>query len=217
MTRASMHTGPRDWLPPPDVLDAGEATPIEYTGYPRLSQLSAHDQRYHGEKRTQLPLPRGLVLIRNHIVAMFGIKQTYMPGRSRPMEPTMRLDAHQAGRAVDFMTYGDVELGRAVANHLVLNADHYGIKLVIHARNQWVAKHDRAARWDLYDGAAAHRDHPHVEITEAAARMETPFFSVCRGDDCTDEHLVALASGEPAPFGDEGATEVLASWLTRTA
>ena len=84
---------------------------------------------------------------------------------------------HAEGRAVDFfvpMRSGDANnaLGDEVANWLVQNAQQIGIQLIIWDRTVW-----RAGEGDrCYTGTHPHNDHIHIELNDAAARRETPFF-----------------------------------------
>jgi hypothetical protein len=93
------------------------------------------------------------------------------------------LSVHATGRAIDLFipTDGgaaDNALGDVVAHWLVRNAELVGVQLLIWDRTIWKpGEGDRC-----YGGAHPHNDHIHIELSEAAGDLRTPYFQ-----------------GEPAP------------------
>lgn len=173
------------------------------TRYDNAPLRGAIEARYRGSTRTQLPIGRGTRQLRDYIAARHGITTTYMPGRSRPMTDAQRLDMHQAGRAIDFMT-SDVAKGTAIAEELAAIGDRAGIQLVIFAGNVWSQGQPSTRRFAKYTGASGHYDHLHVEVNEAGAAGTLPWYET-RGTPPTAAQLLADASGPEAPLLDEGA------------
>lgn len=167
------------WAISDDALDAGRLARVVYTGAPLRSEIPA---QYRGATRTQLPVSPGLRVLRDHIVQAFPIvRTTYMPGRSRPMVDSQRLDMHQTGRAVDFMVpmqgRSANRAGDALANYLVAHAETMGVQLVIWDRSVWSAGQPAARRFSAYHGEAAHDDHLHVEVSTAAAERSLNWYA----------------------------------------
>ena len=87
---------------------------------------------------------------------------------------------HSEGRAVDVFipmrngtannTNGDV-----IANWLIDNAKTIGIQYIIWDRTSWKAAGNPSQK--CYTGTHPHNDHIHVELTWAASRKQTPFFT----------------------------------------
>lgn len=96
---------------------------------------------------------------------------------------------HGDGRAVDIFIptlpggVADNAKGDRIANWLVDNAAAIGIQYVIWDRGSF--RGNRQPQSKCYTGSHPHNDHIHVELTWAAARSETPFFTA------TDERDVA--------------------------
>lgn len=198
-----------DWQPPEDVLRAGEHATTVYRNAPLASAI---DQRYRHPTRTQLPIGSGTQKLRNFIVSMFGVTQTYMPGRSHPMLDNQHLDMHQAGRAIDFMVYRDKAKGDAIANYLVEHADSLGIQYIVWSGNVFncggAVGH---GRWKSYEGAIKHRDHPHVELTPDAAAGRLDWYQA--HPEPTPQQTAQVTASAEAPIGDEGSGTALASWV----
>lgn len=98
---------------------------------------------------------------------------------------TKQMSVHGTGRALDIFVpkvngAANAARGDAIANWLVVNAQDIGVQLVIWNRTLWNGngKNDRA-----YTGPNPHTDHLHVELTEDAAAMLTPWFSAAPIDD----------------------------------
>lgn len=145
-------------------------------------------------------------MLRAHIVGRFPfIRQTYMPGRSRPMLDTQRLDMHQAGRAIDF--HGRPartpagSRAQGIRNHKLLaaNAERFGVQFIVWAGYKFNAgARTPAERFAPYTGTVPHLDHPHVEITPEAGAMALPWYR-------TQQSPAATPSDDaPAPYEDAG-------------
>jgi hypothetical protein len=116
-----------------------------------------------------------------------------------------RMSVHGSGRALDVFipTAGgaaDNTQGDKVANWLVLHAQRIGVQLVIWDRTIWRSsgRNDGA-----YGGPNPHVDHIHVELTNEAAAMSTPWFSDM-DDDAPDG---STASADGGDVGDVDADE----------
>ena len=77
---------------------------------------------------------------------------------------------HATGRALDVFIRGAP--GDALAGWLVSHAEAIGVQYVIWDRTQWSSAHGFTA----YGGPSPHDDHIHLELTHAAAAMQTRFF-----------------------------------------
>lgn len=102
---------------------------------------------------------------------------------------------HGDGRAVDIFIptlpggVADNAKGDRIANWLAENAAEIGIQYLIWDRGSF--RGNRQPQSKCYTGSHPHNDHIHVELTWAAARSQTPFFTA------TDERDVA-----PLPAAD---------------
>lgn len=90
-----------------------------------------------------------------------------------------RMSVHGTGRALDVFipTVGgaaDNGQGDKVANWLVTHSQQIGVQLVIRDRSIWRAN---GTNDGAYGGPNPHVDHIHVEITNEAAALSTPWFS----------------------------------------
>jgi hypothetical protein len=87
------------------------------------------------------------------------------------------LSMHATGRAMDIFidTIGssaDNTKGDRVAEFLIRNAEAIGVQFIIWDRSKWTPGQDAMP----YGGQHPHNDHLHVELTEEAGAMRTPFF-----------------------------------------
>jgi hypothetical protein len=85
------------------------------------------------------------------------------------------LSRHAAGAAFDGgfpYKVGGTESGWRMANWLIANHKALGIQQVIYSRRIWTNTKD-AQGWRYYSGLAAHYEHVHVELTDAAAQHLT--------------------------------------------
>jgi uncharacterized protein (TIGR03382 family) len=89
-----------------------------------------------------------------------------------------KVSIHGTGRALDIFipkvqSGADNGKGDVIANWLVTNSERIGVQLIIWDRTVWQAN----GRNDgPYTGPHPHDDHLHVELTLAAASMQTPWF-----------------------------------------
>lgn len=121
------------------------------------------------------------------------------------------LSVHATGRAIDvFIPTGsggaaNNAKGDVIANWLVENADRIGIQMLIWDRTIWKAS-GGIPRDRCYQGTHPHNDHIHVEISDDAADMNTPFFRgepeppQSGGDDSRADSPVAPGGGNDAPI-----------------
>lgn len=200
-----MGTPATAWTLSDDLRDAARRANVVYTNAPLRSAVAA---QYKSATRTQMPLTDGLRMFRDEIVARFPvIRQTYMPGRSRPMVDTQRLDMHQAGRAVDFMvpmlgSAANVSAGDPIANYLVEHAEELGVQLVIWNGAQFCTGQPAARRFIPYTGSSMHRDHLHVEVSVQAGERGLPVY---RSNRTVAPAVVPGRDDVPAPYeGLEG-------------
>jgi hypothetical protein len=90
-----------------------------------------------------------------------------------------RMSVHGTGRALDVFipTVGgaaDNGQGDKVANWLVMHAQQIGVQLVIWDHSIW---RSNGTNDGAYGGPNPHVDHIHVELTNEAAALRTPWFS----------------------------------------
>lgn len=196
------------WTPSPAAITAAESSVTRYTNGPKASEVPA---RYRSATRTQLPIAPGTKMLRDALVSQFTVRQTYMPGRSRPMADGDRLDLHQAGRAIDFMVYNDRAKGDAIANWCLENANAIGLQFLVWRGNRYSAGKPAGQRVGAYTGSNPHRDHPHVELTPEGAAGNAPWYAGRRG--ASAQELAQLASSEGAPFADHGGDDAIAAWI----
>jgi hypothetical protein len=114
---------------------------------------------------------------------------------------TSKLSMHAMGRAVDVMM-ADVSgsargqaAGKKIADYLLLNADLLGVQFIIWNRTKCNMSQKTCGR---YGGPNPHTDHIHVELTEAAAANNAPFYQGTPLRDGTE--------GEAPPAGGGGGT-----------
>lgn len=126
------------------------------------------------------------------------------------------LSVHATGRALDVFipTRGgaaDNAKGDRVANWLVENAEHIGVQMIIWDRTIWKAS-GGVPRDRCYQGQHPHNDHVHVELSQEAASLQTPFF---RGEPPTDSGAedVPADSSQPPSGGDTGTPINRNSWI----
>lgn len=194
-------TGPNDWKPSETTRRLMDSSAVRYTEAPLWRDVPAS---IRGVTRTQYPVGAGTRAMRDYLVATFGRATTYMPGRSRTMLPAQRLDQHQWGHALDYMTR-DAELGTRIAEYLVANADSMGVQYVVFAGNRWSQGQPAGSRrFAAYEGTNKHRDHLHIELNSDGAAGRLPWYQ--EHPRPSEAQLIADASpanGAP-PLGDDG-------------
>ena len=147
-------SSPHVWIPPEDVVRAGEAvTGITYRWGDDLPE------------GVQRPVTPATDAFRDWIVA--NVKGVPAVGTVRPSNRrTGGRDPHLNGYAADIMIRNsDPVVGDAVANWLVAHAKALGLQYVLWSRTEWTAKGSRG-RWGVgtYGGTNPHTDHVHVEL-----------------------------------------------------
>lgn len=200
-------TTSRDWRPSPATVQAMDALRTAYTRAPLKRDVPS---QYSGATRTQYPIGAGTRILRNYIAEKYGIRTTYMPGRSRPMLPTQRLDQHQWGHAIDFML-SDVPKGTQIAEELVSLGDSIGLQYIVFAGNRFDVGQRAGSRFAAYEGTNKHRDHIHMELSTDGAAARTPWFS--GRSQPTAATLLADASGPTPPIGDAGEGYPALTWV----
>jgi hypothetical protein len=89
-----------------------------------------------------------------------------------------KLSMHAMGRAVDIMMTSEAdnggrEAGKEVADFLLMNGDLLGVQFIIWDRTKCNLSQKQCGE---YTGPNAHTDHIHVEINEAAASGNAPYY-----------------------------------------
>lgn len=156
------------WKLPADVKAAGLAVRLPYDDAPAWNPSKCSGGMRSGAKK-----------IKAKLEAQFDPQILRIEGYAcrRNTANTSRMSIHGTGRALDIFIpksggAADNTKGDEVANYLIKNAQRIGIQYIIWDRTQW-----RAGRADTaYGGPHPHDDHLHVEITNAAAAEQTPFF-----------------------------------------
>lgn len=199
-------TTSRDWRPSPATIQAMDSLQTRYTRAPLKRDVPS---QYSSATRTQYPIGAGTRMLRNYIAEKYAIRQTYMPGRSRPMLPAQRLDQHQWGHAIDFMT-SDVAKGTSIIQELVSLGDSIGLQYIVFAGNRFDVESRPGLRFVAYEGSNKHRDHIHMELSTDGAAGRTPWFA--GRNQPAAATLLADASGPPPPLGDEGDGSPVLTW-----
>lgn len=181
------------WEVPQSVRDAF----VKSTVISRKNPLTRDiDKRFITDIRTQLPIhPRvyGLVhhcqnlptsarFLGNMPRLVASTKQTaselWLPGKSRRMEPHMRLDAHQSGVAIDFMVsvFDPVSRIDRLAEYLGEHCQEIGLQRLVWCGMTLDGDYPCSdfRRVHSYTGNQFHGDHIHCEINPDA---ETDFYN----------------------------------------
>lgn len=92
-----------------------------------------------------------------------------------------KMSVHGSGRALDIMIplsggAADNDVGDAIANWLIAHSHEIGVQYLIWDRSTWSGSRS-SDRVRTYTGPNPHIDHIHVEITLAASRQETSWFT----------------------------------------
>jgi hypothetical protein len=113
----------------------------------------------------------GAASLRDFVLDIWSPPVTSVGGYScRSIVGSSSTSIHGLGRAIDIMvdatTPEGLKTGNEIRNHLINNAERYGIQRVIWNRHTWVANRDG---WNPYGGPNPHTDHLHVEINVEAS------------------------------------------------
>jgi MYXO-CTERM domain-containing protein len=164
-------TGERTWKLPTEVLAAGRLVRNEYDAAPLWRGASACAGRLRDGARDI-----GVYLRDRYTV----IDTVGGYACRRNTADSSRMSVHGTGRALDLMIPkrgggADSTRGDVIANFLVTNASKMGVQLIIWNRTIWRANGTNAS---AYGGPHPHDDHIHVELTNEAARKQTPWFQM---------------------------------------
>lgn len=158
------------WVPEADVLAAGAKVRIAYEDAPKWTGKAAcgGQLRAGGHKLGEYLL--------DHFSDVSSVGGYAC---RRNTADASRMSVHGTGRALDVFIptsngAADNAKGDKVANWLVTHAQHIGVQLVIWDHSIWRANGTNDA---VYGGPVPHIDHVHVELTNAASSLSTPWFS----------------------------------------
>jgi hypothetical protein len=158
------------WVPEADVLAAGAKVRIAYEDAPKWTGKTACG---------------GQLLAGGHKLGEYLLDHfsdvTSVGGYAcrRNTADASRMSVHGTGRALDVFIPtlnggADNTKGDKVANWLVTHAQRIGVQLVIWDHSIWRANGTNDA---VYGGPVPHVDHIHVELTNEASALSTPWFS----------------------------------------
>jgi len=195
------------WSPPSDVLAAGAKVRVAYEDAPKWTGTAACGGK----------LEAGGHKLGEYLLDHFSdVSSVGGYACRRNTADSSRMSVHGTGRALDVFiptSNGAADNGKGdkVANWLVMHAQRIGVQLVIWDRSIWRANGTNDA---AYGGPVPHVDHIHVELTNAASALSTPWFS-----DMSDapEAGATTADGgtdddaSTAPSADAGTTSTTAS------
>ena len=180
------------WQIPPDVVAAGDAQHVEYTGAgPWIGEAGCGGGQLPGTQALadwlQQQFPQ--------IYAAYGYSCRAIVGNSS------RTSVHGTGRALDLMLplaggEADNDLGDPIANYLIEHAEEIGVQYIIWDRWSWRGSRSPGDKSRSYGGSHPHHDHLHVEITPQAADMMTPWFSGDRATPSSNACAVPPAGAE---------------------
>lgn len=172
--------GDRTWKLSPDAVAAGRVVRVEYDSAPVWRGTSACS----GKLREGA---RALGTFLSDRYAAIDTVGGYACRRNTA--DSSRMSVHGTGRALDLMIPkkgggADSVRGDIIANWLVQNAQRIGVQLIIWNHTVW---RSNGSNTGPYTGPNPHTDHIHVELTNVAARMGTPWFaSMDEGDASMD-------------------------------
>ena len=166
------------WAPPAEVLAIGRTVRVTYDEAPRWTNSAACGGKL---------LPGGHKL-GEYLLDHFPVV-TSVGGYAcrRNTADSSRMSVHGTGRALDVFiptTGGAADNGQGdtLANWLVTHAKQIGVQLVIWDRSVW---RSNGTNTGAYTGPNPHIDHIHVELTNEAAALTTPWFSTMDDEDAS--------------------------------
>ena len=180
------------WALPSEVLEAGATARVTYDEAPKWTGSAACSGK----------LKAGGHKLGEYLLDHFAVV-TSVGGYAcrRNTADSSRMSVHGTGRALDVFiptVSGSADNGRGdkVANWLVMHAQQIGVQLVIWDRTIWRANgtNDR-----VYGGPHPHDDHLHVELTNEAAVLGTPWFANMTDD--ADASTTTGDGGRPSTDG----------------
>lgn len=163
--------GGDEWTLPGAVREAGEAQSIQYDDAPSWS----------GGANCTGSFTAGAQTLGDYVKANFsGVSSVEGYSCRQNTANASKTSMHGTGRAIDIMipTSGggaDSGAGDPIANWLVEHASEIGVQYIIWNHISWNGS--RTGRKDKpYTGPIPHIDHLHVELNEAGADQQTPWF-----------------------------------------
>lgn len=158
------------WVPPPDVMAAGDAQDVEYTGAPP----------YDGGSNCSGGATPGASMLRTHLLEFFPAVGSIGVYNCRVISGTNTMSLHGVGRALDIMipTVGgdaDNDLGDPIAHWLIENAEAIGIQTIIWDHTIWRVSY--SPREHELNSSNPHVDHLHVELSEEGAQKLTSWYT----------------------------------------
>jgi hypothetical protein len=158
------------WVPPTDVLAVGAKVRVSYEEAPKWTGIAACGGKLK---------PGGHALGEYLLDHFSEVSSVGGYACRRNTADSSRMSVHGTGRALDVFIPtlnggADNTKGDKVANWLVTHAQRIGVQLVIWDHSVWRANGTNDA---VYGGPVPHIDHVHVELTNAASALKTPWFS----------------------------------------
>jgi hypothetical protein len=158
------------WVPPTDVLAVGAKVRVSYEEAPKWTGIAACGGKLK---------PGGHALGEYLLDHFSEVSSVGGYACRRNTADSSRMSVHGTGRALDVFIPtlnggADNTKGDKVANWLVTHAQRIGVQLVIWDHSVWRANGTNDA---VYGGPVPHIDHVHVELTDAASALTTPWFA----------------------------------------
>lgn len=186
------------WSIPPDVVAAGDTQYVEYTGA----------GPWVGTSGCEGGMTDGASEFRSFLYSVF--PQAWHIGgyacRSIRGNDSV-MSVHSTGRALDIhieldSSDADNGLGDAVGNWLIENCESIGIQYIIWDQWTWGSHRPAGEKHRAYGGSNPHLDHLHIELSVAAGRRETDWFSGPREAPKNPECQTLAAGGGVLEEGD---------------
>lgn len=162
------------WMLSEALAATGEAQDVPYDGAPPYAD---------GANCSGGSTP-GARTLRDHLLGYFPQIASIGIYNCRVIAGTSSMSLHGVGRALDVMIPtidGDADNGAGdpIAQFLIENAEALGLQMIIWDGSIWNAA--RSPRHYVYNGSNPHRDHLHIELNEAGAAEEMPWFDAPYG------------------------------------
>ncbi len=159
------------WSPAADVVAAGDQASVQYDGAPP----------YDGGVNCSGGSTPGARTLRDVLIANYPAIGSIGVYNCRVIAGTNSMSLHGVGRALDVMiptVGGDANntAGDEIAAWLIENADALGLQLIIWDRTIWSTSRSPGNRVRAYSGSSPHIDHLHIEVNEAAAFQNLPWY-----------------------------------------
>jgi hypothetical protein len=168
----------RAWMPPADVLAAGDVAQVDVTDAPEWTGPRCSDCVSPPMPGCSGGLSPGTQDVLDYLRMQFPTIYAWAGYCCRDVSdaaiPAGRMSVHGTGRALDLFV--PAIRGDEVANWLVLHAQEIGIQRVLWNRSLWDAARPPGARLQPYAGSSGHESHVHVELGVAGAERRTAWF-----------------------------------------